>query len=126
MASVSHAGRTIVTDAQGGWLFTPGATGNTGQIVSFTRSMALKVRMMATAGCVHRLTVDFSGTQGACLGFIDDVRALYDYTVGTLDVDGFGTFPSCVFLGNPSFSEVVALANNRYLVTVQMEIQQLI
>lgn len=126
MASVTHAGRTIITDTQGGWMFAPGATGNAGQIVPFARSMALKVRVMATPGCVHRLTVDFAGTQGGLRAFVDDVRDLYDYTVGTLSVDGHGSYPACVFLGLPSFSEITALGNNRYLVTATMDVQQLI
>lgn len=126
MAGVFFSGRMIIDELEGGWTFSPGATGNNAQIVAFTRNRALKVREMATSGCVHRLSVDYVGTYAGCRSYIDRISSLYDYTVGMLSVPSFGNFPSCVFTGTPSFSPVMALSDNKYMLTAELEIQQLI
>jgi len=125
MATVLHAGRTVISDEEGGWVFTPGHRGQDIQVVKMARSTRVKVKDMGKSGATHKLSVDFVGTQGQFQTFLNRLTNLYNFTTGSLSVPGFGSTAPCIPQGSPSISEQKALADNEYLYTIDMEFLEL-
>lgn len=126
MATVTHAGRNVISDNEGGWHVSPGSTGHEVGIVRMARSTKLKFKDFGKAGYSVSLNIDFVGSADDFDDFRDDLELLYDMKIGDLIVPVSGgntiTFPDCVFVGTPSWGEVIALADNENLYNVTVEL----
>lgn len=131
MATVVHASRDVISNSEGGWVFTPAAKpARNMQPVVLARVARAKLRRVASQPVTHSLTVTFIGTESGCTAFRTRIRNLYDGTIGLLTVPEFGTISQCCFMGEPRFSEQTAceptdLGAKQWWYDVDLEIMEL-
>lgn len=125
MATVTHAGRTVITENEGGWFYKPGHKGNAAVPVRLARSSVAMIKNMGKAPAEHALTIDYEGTEADMSQLRSRLTTLYDHTVGDLDVPGWPTVARTVFVGQPVLSQPIALINNKYLITLELRLLEL-
>lgn len=135
MATVTHAGRNIISNSQGGWVWsgTVKPLYNM-QSVTLAKATRAKLKRYANKTVRHPIAVTFVGTLAEVKSFKTAIGNLYDGTVGTLTVPlesgGNDTVNRCAFTGEPSFGEMQRVEPTdggaaQYLIDVNLEVEEL-
>lgn len=124
MASVTHGGYTVISNAEGGWIYTPGHKGNARQVRVLARSTVARVAKMALQPAPHKLDITWVGAEEDWPDFKARITQLYNNPPGTLSVPDEPSVPNTAFMGQPSFSEKRKVEDG-YLYEIGMELLEL-
>jgi len=124
MASVMHGGFPIISNAEGGWNYTPGHKGNARQIRKLARAKRARIADLALDPAPHKLDVTFVGSESAWAAFKVRLTNMYARGADTLSVPGEPDVPLTVFMGQPSIGERKVVEDG-VLYEIGMELMEL-
>lgn len=124
MASVKHGDDDIISNAEGGWNYTPGHKGNAREVRKLARARRARAAEMALDPAPHKLDVTFVGSEAAWASFRARLTMLYSKGSGTLRVPGEPDVFYTVFMGQPSISER-RMVEDGVLYEIGMELMEL-